>query len=264
QLQAQRFDVLVTDKNLPGMGGVELIAEARRLQPALEAVMITGYASTESVLAAFSAGASDYILKPFEDLQLVRAKVRAALERRAERIQGRELARRMAREASELLQVGRDAPALARGRLEEQIHLYEQATRRGTGGKVAVVGSLAALEALRQEGIEAVALEPESPMLEEVDVVVLETGAPLWWELAERLQGASPDVMLLASPHADLADLLDAISLRLELVGYGSAAPSPHALAERVRMLLLRRSLQRAQSGLAAALAAFRESLQEE
>jgi hypothetical protein len=95
-------------------------------------------------------------------------------------------------------------------------------------------------------------------------VVVLQTGEPLWWELAERLQAASPDLVLLASPHADLADLLDAISLRLELVGYGSAEPSPPALAERVRMLLLRRGLQRAQSQLADALAAFRESLQEE
>jgi DNA-binding NtrC family response regulator len=163
QLQAQRFDVLITDKNLPGMGGVELIARARRLQPALEAVMITGYASTESVLAAFAAGASDYLLKPFEDLQLVRAKVRAALERRAERTQGRELARRMAREAAALLEEGGQASPLARGRLEEQIHLYEQATRTSSSGHVAVVGSPAALEALREEGLEAVALSAESP-----------------------------------------------------------------------------------------------------
>ena len=95
-LDSQRFDVLITDKNLPGMGGVELISEARALQPALEAVMITGYSSSESVIAAFAAGASDYILKPFEDLRLVRAKVRAALERRAGRVKGREQARRVA------------------------------------------------------------------------------------------------------------------------------------------------------------------------
>jgi CheY-like chemotaxis protein len=258
-LRAQRFDVLITDKNLPGMGGVELIAESRRLQPALEAVMITGYSSSESVIAAFAAGASDYILKPFEDLRLVRAKVRAALERRAERVKGRELARRMAREAAGLLEAGGHASVEARQQLEAHVHAYEQASRMAAGGQVAVVGSREALEALLDEGLEAVALPPDSPALEGAAVVVLETGAPHWWEIAERLQSARPDVVLLAGPHADLADLLDAITLRLELVGFGTS--SPQALPERVRMLLMRRNLQRAQAGLASALAAFRESL---
>jgi CheY-like chemotaxis protein len=260
-LRAQRFDVLITDKNLPGLSGIELIAEARALQPALEAVMITGYSSSESVIAAFAAGASDYILKPFEDLRLVRAKVRAALERRAERVRGRELARRMAREAAELLYAGGQASAGAREQLEGHLRAYEQASRMAAGGQVAVVHSPQALEALLEEGLEAVSLPPDSPALEGAAVVVLETGAPQWWEIAARLQSASPDVVLLASPHADLGDLLDAITLRLELVGFGTS--SPQSLPERVRMLLMRRSLQRAQSGLATALAAFRASVEQ-
>jgi CheY-like chemotaxis protein len=260
-LRSQRFDVLITDKNLPGLGGVELIAEARALQPALEAVMITGYSSSESVIAAFAAGASDYILKPFEDLRLVRAKVRAALERRAERVRGRELARRMAREAAALLEAGGQASPEARELLESQLSTYEQASRMAAGGQVAVVGSPEALEALLREGLEAVSLPPDSPALLGAAVVVLETGAPRWWEIAERLQSAAPDLVLLAGPHADLADLLDAITLRLELVGFGSS--SPQALPERVRMLLMRRNLQRAQAGLASALVAFRKSLQQ-
>ena len=258
-LRAQRFDVLITDKNLPGMGGVELISEARALQPALEAVMITGYSSSESVIAAFAAGASDYILKPFEDLRLVRAKVRAALERRSERVKGRELARRVAREASELLQAGGQASPEAREQLEAQLRAYEQASRVAAGGQVAVVGSPEALQTLLDEGLEAVALPPDSPALMGAAVVVLETGSSDWWEIAERLQSATPDVVLLAGPHADLADLLDAITLRLELVGFGTA--SPLSLPERVRMLLMRRSLQRSQASLASALATFRASL---
>ncbi len=259
-LRAQRFDVLITDKNLPGMGGVELIAEARALQPALEAVMITGYSSSESVIAAFAAGASDYILKPFEDLRLVRAKVRAALERRSERVKGREMARRVAREATELLLAGGQVSPAARQQMETQLRAYEQATRVAPGGQVAVVGSAEALRTLLDEGLEAVALPPDSPALLGAAVVVLETGAPHWWEIAERLQSASPDVVLLAGPQADLGDLLDAITLRLELVGFGSS--SPLALPERVRMLLMRRGLQRAQAALASAMAAFREDLE--
>jgi len=258
-LRGQRFDVLITDKNLPGMGGVELIAEARALQPSLEAVMITGYSSSESVIAAFAAGASDYILKPFEDLRLVRAKVRAALERRAGRIKGREQARRVAREAAELLQAGGQASAAARQQMEAQLRAYELASRVAPGGQVAVVGSAAALRTLLDEGLEAVPLPPDSPALLGAAVVVLETGAPGWWEIAERLQSASSDLVLLAGPNADLADLLDAITLRLELVGFGSS--SPRALPERVRTLLMRRNLQRAQTNLATALTAFRESL---
>jgi CheY-like chemotaxis protein len=259
-LGTQRFDVLITDKNLPGMGGVELIAEARSRQPSLEAVMITGYSSSESVIAAFAAGASDYILKPFEDLRLVRAKVRAALERRAGRVKGREQARRVAREAAELLQAGEQASPAARQQMESQLRAYELASRMTPGGQVAVVGSPEALRALLEEGLEAVALPPDSPALQGAAVVVLETGAPDWWDIAERLQTASPDVVLLAGPHADLADLLDAITLRLELVGFGSS--SPRALPERVRMLLMRRNLQRAQTNLALALTVFRESLE--
>jgi CheY-like chemotaxis protein len=260
-LRAQRFDVLITDKNLPGLSGIELIAEARVLQPALEAVMITGYSSSESIIAAFAAGASDYILKPFEDLRLVRAKVRAALERRTERVRGRDLARRMAREAAELLNAGGLASSDARDLLEDHLRAYEYASQMAAGGQVAVVHSPEALEVLLNEGLEAVALPPESPALEGAAVVVLETGAPRWWEIARRLQAASPDVVLLASPQADLGDLLDAITLRLELVGFGTS--SPLSLPERVRMLLMRRNLQRAQTGLATALAAFRESVKQ-
>ena len=260
-LEAQRFDVLITDKNLPGMGGVELIAEARRMQPALEALMITGYSSSESVIAAFAAGASDYILKPFEDLRVVRAKVRAALERRTERVKGRELARRVAREAAELLEAGQHAPSEARMQLEAHLHAYEQASRNSSGGQVAVVGSREALQALLDDGLEAVALPSDSPALVGAAVVVLETGAPHWWELAERLQAATPDVVLLAGPNADLADLLDAITLRLELVGFGTS--SAESLPEKVRTLLMRRGLQRAQAALASALQAFRVSLEQ-
>jgi len=80
-----RFELLITDKNLPGMGGIELIAEARAVRPMIEAVMITGYASSESLISAFAAGASDYLVKPFDDLKVVRAKIRAALQRRLDR-----------------------------------------------------------------------------------------------------------------------------------------------------------------------------------
>ncbi|MBN1210651.1 MAG: response regulator [Myxococcaceae bacterium] len=260
-MEGQRIDVLITDKNLPQMSGIELIAEARSRQPTLEAMMITGYASSESVIAAFAAGASDYILKPFDDLRVLRAKVRAALERRAERIKGREQARDVARQASALLDSGQDAPEPAHQALEDELRSYEQAVKSGSmSGRVAVVGSPAAVELLRAEGFQVEGLPATSPDLEHCDVVILETGEPRWRMLAEILKARSPDVLLLASPQADLADLLEAIGLRLDLVGFGTTSGT-EALPERVRMLLVRRSIQRAQTRLANALLLFHRSI---
>jgi CheY-like chemotaxis protein len=259
-LSEQRFDVLVTDKNLPGMDGVALIAEARRLQPTLEALMITAYASSESVVAAFAAGASDYILKPFDDLRVLRAKVRAALERHTVGARVREQSREVAREAASLLASGQDAPEPAHVALEDELRAYEEAARQGVRGQVGVVGSPRAVAVLRDAGFDAHELGPDAHELESMDVVVVETGDPRWRTLAERLDRRPPDVLLLASPQADLGDLLEAITLRMDLVGFGSIHGAS-ALPEKVRMLLLRRGVERAQDRLAAALAAFRQSI---
>jgi DNA-binding response OmpR family regulator len=79
-LQKGPFGALVTDKNLPGKSGLDLIREARLVQPYIAAVMITGYISTDSVLEALRLGANDYIVKPFTDLMLVVQRVKQAIE----------------------------------------------------------------------------------------------------------------------------------------------------------------------------------------
>jgi len=259
-LRTHRFDVLVTDKNLPGLGGTELIAEARRLQPSLEALMITGYASAESIVAAYAAGASDYLLKPFEDLRLVRAKVRAALERRAGRVEGRQRARAVAQQAAKLLEEGRQAPPEAREALELQLNAYEDLIRAGATGRVAVVGSVQAARLLGGAGLDAQLMAPQDVRLATADVVVLYTGEPRWQELAARLKTlGAPDVLLLAAPEADLGELLEALSLRLDLVGFGSG--SAGSLPDRVRTVLMRRAVERAQALLAGALGRFHARL---
>lgn len=262
-LRAQRFDVLITDKNLPGMGGIELIAEARNLRPMIEAIMITGYASAESVIAAFAAGASDYLVKPFDDLRVVRAKIRAALERRTQRAKNRELARNMAREAQELLSQGKDAPEPAWQKLESKFHEYERAISEGGKGSVVVVGGEDAVKVLAGMGFDVQRVGESSPLLRFADVIVVETGSSNgdWRALVEKLQASSTaDVLLLASPYSDLADLLEAISLRIDLIGFGGKTPAA-ALPERVRAVLMRRAVERAQGELASALGEFRQVL---
>lgn len=68
-LKSLVFDLLVVDKNLPGMDGIEVTRHGRRLQPDLVTLIITGYASEESAHRAATAGVNDYITKPIDVAQ---------------------------------------------------------------------------------------------------------------------------------------------------------------------------------------------------
>lgn len=80
-LGSTAFNLLVVDKNLPGISGLETIREARRINPDVEAMIITGYASVDSALEAMEMGAYDYLTKPFRSLDVVKGKVERALKR---------------------------------------------------------------------------------------------------------------------------------------------------------------------------------------
>lgn len=70
-LGARRFDVLLSDKNLPGVNGVELAAQARALSPHMTVVLMTAYASRESAHRSLEIGVDDYLEKPFELDELI-------------------------------------------------------------------------------------------------------------------------------------------------------------------------------------------------
>jgi DNA-binding NtrC family response regulator len=80
-LGSTAVNLLVVDKNLPGISGLETIREARRINPDVEAMIITGYASVDSALEAMEMGAYDYLTKPFRSLDVVKGKVERALKR---------------------------------------------------------------------------------------------------------------------------------------------------------------------------------------
>jgi C4-dicarboxylate-specific signal transduction histidine kinase len=80
-MEAHGVDVLLTDKNLPDVGGLELLERAHAIQPDAEVILITGYASLDTALKAIELGAFDYILKPPKNIFDVRRKVCQAMER---------------------------------------------------------------------------------------------------------------------------------------------------------------------------------------
>ncbi len=66
-------DMVVSDVNMPGMSGHELLAEVQRRYPGLPMMLITAYGQISHAVSAMQAGAIDYLVKPFEPQVLVDA-----------------------------------------------------------------------------------------------------------------------------------------------------------------------------------------------
>ena len=69
-LERERPDLMLTDFKMAGMDGLTLLRRAHELDPALPIIMITGFASIESAVAAVKEGAFDYLPKDFSVDQL--------------------------------------------------------------------------------------------------------------------------------------------------------------------------------------------------
>lgn len=74
------FDAVLLDVIMQGMDGIEVLREIRRLAPQTAVMLISGYAESDRVLEALHTGASDYIVKPCEEDELV-ARVEQTLSR---------------------------------------------------------------------------------------------------------------------------------------------------------------------------------------
>jgi DNA-binding NtrC family response regulator len=70
-LQAQHFDLVLTDLEMPGVGGMELLEELRERFPGLPVVMLTAFGTVALAVEAMKRGAADFLEKPFEREQLV-------------------------------------------------------------------------------------------------------------------------------------------------------------------------------------------------
>jgi len=85
---AEQFDLLLTDMNMPGDSGLDLIGAASELQPDIATVMVTGMDDREIANAALELGAYGYIIKPIQSNEIL-ISVTNALRRRALEIEHR-------------------------------------------------------------------------------------------------------------------------------------------------------------------------------
>ena len=85
KVEAASLDLVITDLKLPDGTGLDVVAGVRARRPRLPIIMITSYSSMESAIDALRAGANDYVIKPFDNEQFLRAIARALNERRTVR-----------------------------------------------------------------------------------------------------------------------------------------------------------------------------------
>jgi two-component system, NtrC family, response regulator AtoC len=82
RLRDQPYSILIADLKMPGMDGLALQAEAKKLQPDLAVVIMTAYATVDTAVTAMKQGAFDYLVKPFdpEELTMMMQKIVAQQE----------------------------------------------------------------------------------------------------------------------------------------------------------------------------------------
>ena len=148
-LERTAYDCVIVDLDMPGVGGLDVIARVRETSPDTETVIITGKSSMESAVAAVRQGVFDYLTKPCKlaDIQAVLERVRKkrelttrlrALERRVRRAEG---ATRLVGRSAALERVRRlvarvaasEAAVLVRGETGTGKELVARAIHEGSG-----------------------------------------------------------------------------------------------------------------------------------
>jgi len=79
RIETGSFHVVITDLSMNGVGGMQVLAHARRFDPDLAVVMITAHGSEKIAVQAMKLGAADYVPKPFDNDEL-RVVIRRVME----------------------------------------------------------------------------------------------------------------------------------------------------------------------------------------
>ena len=77
RLRISPYDLLITDLKMPGVDGLTVIREGRRLRPDIPVIIITGYSSEASAIEAVNLGVSGYLTKPFRVPRVLAAAAKA-------------------------------------------------------------------------------------------------------------------------------------------------------------------------------------------
>ena len=76
-LGKESFDAIVMDFQMPGMDGMEALKSIKNMNPELQIILLTGYATVEKTVEAMKIGAADFLEKP-ADLESLSNKIKKA------------------------------------------------------------------------------------------------------------------------------------------------------------------------------------------
>jgi excisionase family DNA binding protein len=77
RMRVMPYDLLITDLRMPGVDGLTVIREARRLKPDLPIIIITGYSTEATAIEAIDLGVQGYLTKPFRIPRVLNAAAKA-------------------------------------------------------------------------------------------------------------------------------------------------------------------------------------------
>ncbi len=75
-------EVVILDVKMPGMDGIETLAEIKKRYPLVEVIMLSGHADVESAIDGMKQGAFDYLMKPCDMDQMIAKVTEAAAKKR--------------------------------------------------------------------------------------------------------------------------------------------------------------------------------------
>ncbi|RPH95269.1 response regulator [candidate division KSB1 bacterium] len=81
RMRMEKFHVALIDINMPRVTGIELLKQIKEVRPTVQVIMMTAYTTIEKAIECVERGASDYLLKPFQDLEELADIVKMASER---------------------------------------------------------------------------------------------------------------------------------------------------------------------------------------
>lgn len=82
RLQTHPCDVIITDMNMPRMGGIDMVRTLRQTNSTIYVIMVTAFGTPDTEKNAFRAGVNEYLTKPF-DFEDLERRVQEYFDRRA-------------------------------------------------------------------------------------------------------------------------------------------------------------------------------------
>jgi PAS domain S-box-containing protein len=210
-LSTSPADLVLLDLKMPGMNGIDVLRAIKESDASVEAIMITAYASLETVRGAMTYGASGYLIKPFGENEVEEA-VTKALARRASRSGAQQEVRTLLAQLLALTQSPTDEAAAV-----EPVSLVLSQVQRLLGATTVLLYLRHTADALFRE---SVALDCPA-MLRGV------LGSPAWAALLSHTLGADQVVLVSADPSRAGPTLPPALVAQ----GYTAALFSPMRLA---------------------------------